>query len=67
MMREQKILEIAWESRKIKFRDTYNYLNFSLDKFDGAFGLGGITKGTFPFMLNRADKQDYNGPFPELQ
>ena len=64
LVRGQRILCLTLKKYKLKFIDSFNFIPIHFKQFSKMFNIS-TTKGTFPFLLNTAENQNYNSAFPE--
>uniref|UniRef100_A0A1Y1L1R3 DNA-directed DNA polymerase n=1 Tax=Photinus pyralis TaxID=7054 RepID=A0A1Y1L1R3_PHOPY len=51
----------------VRFLDSLNYFQMSLNKLPKVFGLTALKKGYFPHLFNTTEHQNYIGPIPPIE
>ncbi|XP_019627734.1 PREDICTED: uncharacterized protein LOC109472406, partial [Branchiostoma belcheri] len=52
---------------KIKFIDSFNFIQMALSKFPKTFGFEDISKGHFPHLFSSIENLGYKGPMPDIK
>ena len=66
IMRGGKTLSLKVPMFNIKFIDSLNFIPMKLANFPETFGIEKLTKGYFPHLFNKKEKENetYVGPIP---
>ena len=61
------IIRITLDDGRIRFLDTYRFLQMSLDAMPKAFGIADVKKGFFPYSLNNREYWDKKIEKPDFE
>ncbi|XP_078684907.1 uncharacterized protein LOC144918222 [Branchiostoma floridae x Branchiostoma belcheri] len=62
-----KIMTLQVPRLKIKFIDSFNFIQMALSKFPKTFGFEDISKGHFPHLFSSIENLGYKGPIPDIK